>query len=333
MKAPFPYFGGKSQVADIVWSAIGASVSHYIEPFFGSGAVLLARPSYDPKEHTETVCDKDGFIANVWRSLQKAPDEVAKYCDWPVSHIDLCSRKRVLLANKDGLAQKLIEDDDYYDPKLAGYWIWCASCSIADVFSSMNKRPHLGNKGEGVHRVSVGGIPHLSDKGQGVHKCGLAMQADISTDVRGRYNDNIYRWFRQLSERLRYVRVVCGDWMKICGGNWQDKAWPDCGIFLDPPYSHDCGRMSSAYLEELECSKQVAEWAYERGQRENYRIVLAGYEGEHEWLEEKGWRVVEWSTKGGLANTARDNKQTRGKANRHRERLWLSPYCFKEYLW
>lgn len=41
--APFPYFGGKSKVADIVWQALGQP-RHYIEPFFGSGAVLLARP-------------------------------------------------------------------------------------------------------------------------------------------------------------------------------------------------------------------------------------------------------------------------------------------------
>lgn len=49
MKAPFPYFGGKSTVAPIIWKALGQP-KHYIEPFFGSGAVLLARPDYRPKE-------------------------------------------------------------------------------------------------------------------------------------------------------------------------------------------------------------------------------------------------------------------------------------------
>lgn len=47
MKAPFPYFGGKSKIADVVWSALGQP-AHYIEPFFGSGAVLLARPFWTP---------------------------------------------------------------------------------------------------------------------------------------------------------------------------------------------------------------------------------------------------------------------------------------------
>ena len=39
-KAPFPWFGGKSRVAHIVWDRFG-NVPNYVEPFFGSGAVLL----------------------------------------------------------------------------------------------------------------------------------------------------------------------------------------------------------------------------------------------------------------------------------------------------
>lgn len=42
LKAPFPYFGGKSKVAPLIWERFGV-VSNYVEPFFGSGAVLLAR--------------------------------------------------------------------------------------------------------------------------------------------------------------------------------------------------------------------------------------------------------------------------------------------------
>ena len=42
-KAPFPYFGGKSKAAELVWSLLG-DVPHYVEPFAGSMAVLLNRP-------------------------------------------------------------------------------------------------------------------------------------------------------------------------------------------------------------------------------------------------------------------------------------------------
>ena len=38
LKAPFPWFGGKSDVADAVWQRLG-NVPNYIEPFFGSGAM------------------------------------------------------------------------------------------------------------------------------------------------------------------------------------------------------------------------------------------------------------------------------------------------------
>lgn len=58
LKAPFPWFGGKSMVADIVWQRFG-HVPNYIEPFFGSGAVLLGRP-HSPG--IETVNDLDCMV-------------------------------------------------------------------------------------------------------------------------------------------------------------------------------------------------------------------------------------------------------------------------------
>ena len=64
MKAPFPYFGGKTRVASIVWDALGQP-KHYIEPFCGSCAVLLLRPNWTP-DMTETV-----NIANVWERKEK----------------------------------------------------------------------------------------------------------------------------------------------------------------------------------------------------------------------------------------------------------------------
>ena len=92
---PVTYFGGKSKVAARVWQALGQP-KHYIEPFFGSGAVLLARPDYEPSM-IETVNDKDGYICNVWRALRDDPDEVAKWCDWPVNHADLMARRKALI--------------------------------------------------------------------------------------------------------------------------------------------------------------------------------------------------------------------------------------------
>ena len=74
LKCPFPYFGGKAEIAPEIWKRFGR-VPNYIEPFFGGGAVLLARP--EPFDGVETVNDADGFICNFWRAVQSAPEKVA----------------------------------------------------------------------------------------------------------------------------------------------------------------------------------------------------------------------------------------------------------------
>ena len=339
LQAPFPYFGGKSRISADVWAALGQP-KHYIEPFFGSGAVLLARPDYDPTTHMETICDKDGYVANAWRAMQHDPDEVAKWCDWPVNHADLSARKRKLLANRETLLAGLIEDDDWCDPKLAGYWIWAASCWIGSGLTSLGQRPHVSHGGTGVHKLGqiphvghggkgvhkIGKRPHVSDGGKGVHRLGQRPHvSDGRKGVREPYNANLYTWFRELSERLRYVRVVCGDWSRVCGGNWQDKMGV-CGMFFDPPYGVK-DRDEVYDTDSYTVAAKVTAWARERGRMKRYRIVLAGYE-EHAELEADGWRVKQWSARGGYANSKRnEDSEAVGMANRHRERLYFSPHC------
>jgi len=303
MKAPFPYFGAKSVIASRVWEALGQPV-HYIEPFFGSGAVLLNRPEWTPTM-VETVCDKDGFLANVWRALQQNPDEVARWCDWPVNHADLTARKARLIGNEERLLQNLIADETWFDAKLAGYWIWAASCWIGAGLTRPGQLPHVSDGGKGVH--ATGKRPHIAHGGTGV------------TDP---YNTNIYAWFRELSERLRYVRVVCGDWTRVCGGSWQDKIGL-CGVFFDPPYGESAGRNNDIYHHDSgSVAADVRKWCVARGDNPKMRIVLAGYAGEgHEALESLGWRVEAWSAPGGYGNQASRNN------NRHKERLWYSPHC------
>ncbi|MBK8200662.1 MAG: DNA adenine methylase, partial [Acidobacteria bacterium] len=124
MRAPFPWMGGKSRVADIVWAAFD-DVPNYVEPFFGSGAVLLARP-HQPR--IETVNDADGLLANLWRAIKAAPDEVAEHADWPVNECDLHARHLWLVEQRETITARLHGDPDFYDSKLAGWWVWgCCS--------------------------------------------------------------------------------------------------------------------------------------------------------------------------------------------------------------
>jgi DNA adenine methylase len=311
LEAPFPYFGGKGMVADKIWAALGQP-KHYIEPFFGSGAVLLARPNYNPTEHIETINDKDGFVANVWRSLQFSPDETARWCDWPVNHADLVARKAALLKNENTLLEGLLTDDQWHDPVMAGYWIWAASCWIGSGLTCPTQIPLLSSGGGGVHKLSK--RPRIGSGGVGVQEP---------------YNTNIYQWFRKLSERLRNVRVVCGDWTRVCGGNWQNKIGI-CGVFFDPPYGID-DRVVGVYgkHDSTTVAGDVNKWCIERGKLPDYRIVLTGYEENMNLVADYGWRYERWKTFGGYANTAGTNN-SRGQENRKREVIYYSPYCINE---
>lgn len=322
-QSPFPYFGGKASIAPLVWQLLG-DVKHYVEPFCGGAAVLLARPDYRQDEHVETINDADGMIANVWRALQKDPDAVAKVCDWPVSHIDLQARKNVLNREAASLTEKLIADPEYFDAKLAGYYIWAASCWIGHGLVCPGQIPHLGGA-VGVHKI--GQIPQLGVAGMGVHKLGKRPQSNGPAALSDPYNVNLFTWFRELSERLRYVRTICGDWSRVCGGDWQDGPGSPVGIFFDPPYSDKANRDKNLYTVDSEdVAHRVREWCIERGDRPNYRIVLAGYFEEHQELLEHGWSVHRYKVRGGYSKLGKE-KNNQAAANRFKETLFISPHC------
>lgn len=73
MKPPFAYFGGKTILADRIANMLPAH-HHYIEPYAGSLAVLLAKP----RSAHETVNDLDGDLMTFWRVLRDRPDDLAR---------------------------------------------------------------------------------------------------------------------------------------------------------------------------------------------------------------------------------------------------------------
>lgn len=103
LKAPFPWFGGKSRVAGLVWQRFG-DVLNYVEPFAGSLAVLLGRPF---AARTETVNDKDAYLANFWRAAAADPEQVAFYADWPVNEADLHAR-HLWLVNQVDFRERMV---------------------------------------------------------------------------------------------------------------------------------------------------------------------------------------------------------------------------------
>src|SRR6059036_2058140 len=69
------YFGGKTLMADRI-VALLPTHAHYVEPYAGSLAVLLAKkPS-----RMETVNDLDGQLMTFWRVLRDKPEQLMRAC-------------------------------------------------------------------------------------------------------------------------------------------------------------------------------------------------------------------------------------------------------------
>lgn len=298
LKAPFPYFGGKSRAASLVWQGLG-DVKNYVEPFFGSGAVLLNRPHLP---QIETVNDADGMLANFWRALAKDPLTVAEWADAPIHECDLHARHSWLVSQRERITSKLEGDPDWFDAKAAGWWVWGISLWIGSGWCSGNGS-WVVQDGE---LVNLRQLPHLGNAGRGVNR---------------KRQELLLEYFQQLANRLRYVRVCCGDWSRVTGPSVTVKHGLT-GIFLDPPYADTATRAENLYAKDsLTVAHSVREWAIENGENAKLRIILAGYEGEHEMPST--WRCVAWKPSGGYdgQNKDRDNE------NRTRERLWFSPHC------
>ena len=70
LKPPFQYYGGKMKLAATI-ARLLPKHDHYVEPFAGSLAVLLAK---EPSK-AETVNDLDGDLVSFWRVLRdRAPE-------------------------------------------------------------------------------------------------------------------------------------------------------------------------------------------------------------------------------------------------------------------
>jgi hypothetical protein len=114
-KTPFPWPGGKRHAAPNVWAALG-DVPHYVEPFFGSGAVLLHRPHLANRTYySETVNDADGLLVNFFRSVQLSPQETAEAASYPVTEADKHARAcAVLKWRRDEELEHLMGDPSFH---------------------------------------------------------------------------------------------------------------------------------------------------------------------------------------------------------------------------
>ena len=322
LRCPFPYFGGKFPVVEVVNRKFGEIVS-LREPFAGSAALTLAR---QPVKH-EAINDVNHYIVNFWRAVKADPEAVAEHALHPVNEADLHARSFYLFRGEEtkGVNHRIANEAEFYDAKRAGWFAWGKNCQIANDFE-----------------MCVRAKPNLRD-------CGFC--TPIYRTQRARQLATL-DWLIALSERLHNVRVLHGDWSRLVSSNTAlglyGKGKSISGIFLDPPYAHNLDRVhqllgitpqakevnkgrTDCYLcddDKDQVDRLVADvnlWCQSSGSNPRLRIALCGYSGEHDNLIELGWQKHSWTAQGGWANTGK--KTTRGKANKKRETIWFSPHC------
>lgn len=320
MKAPFPYFGGKSRVAADVWARIG-DVPRYIEPFAGSLAVLLARPR--PWSGLEIVNDSDGLLVNAWRGMAKDPGAVAEHADWPATEPDLHARHAWLVGHREDITRHLEGDPDWFDAKAAAWWLWGIGLWIGGGWCSDTGPWRVvevdSNDGRGIHRQLL----HAGNDGRG------------NARMVGWRRERLLAAFEPIAERLRDALIMCGDWQRVVtpavmfgSGKGRSSVDGACGVFLDPPYGLG-EREGGLYAHDAhDVTRDVEAWCRDNGDDPRLRIALCGYDGEYDL---PGWSVLHWKANGGYSGQS--EASSRARENSRRERVWFSPHCHKAGLW
>jgi DNA adenine methylase len=144
--------------------------------------MLLARP-HDYSTRTETINDADGFISNTYRAIAYDPEETAYWCDRPVSEVELTSWHLWLKAQRPDLTERLMADPFYFDPVVAGAWLygiaswigdgWCvADGPWVNVDGRLVDRRKIEASGEGVPKkmpeVGTGPNSQMGGRAKGI---------------------------------------------------------------------------------------------------------------------------------------------------------------------
>jgi DNA adenine methylase len=313
---PYVYFGGKRSIAFVVWERLG-DVKTYVEPFFGGGAVFWLRPPEHfakGERRWELLNDIDGFIVNFLRAVCHDPHAVAHYADWFITELDLRARHIWLINQQEKLVQRLEADPEYYDAKIAGWWVWGINNFIGGEWCS----------GNGAWTLQDGVLAKRTNpKEKGINKS----KPQIGSEVHGYQSVGVdlVSYFENLSQRLKgnICKIICGDWKRCLTPSCTIHSGVPVGVFLDPPYAGD--RDIVYAHDDTSVCFEVLGWCKEKGKDSRFRIALCGYTGYYDELESLGWMPYYWSANGGYGNQS----QKRGRVNKHREVVWFSPHCLQ----
>jgi len=303
MRPLFPYFGSKGRAAALVWEALG-DPDLYLEPFAGSLAVLLARPSVP---RVEVAVDTDGLIVNFYRTLRSDPGALLDAVPLPVAEVDVWAAQVRLIERAEGLTEHLRTSPYYFNAPLAGLWWYGVSSWLGSGFPGRRparQRPHIDRSLKGLH-------------------------------ARGMHDDRVL----SVAARLANVVLLADDWqegwLRVFGGarnpdsvidRWAKHDPPgSVGVFLDPPYARvtaGSARSGGLYRREWDAdmTARLRAWCVDHTEMPHVSVVLAGYDDEYEL---PGWNGVEWHAPNGYAQE--------GNARRHREVLLMNPAAWRRF--
>lgn len=364
--------GGKSKIADHVWRRFGKP-KNFIDPFCFSNPILLRRPGGPgPIETINDVNGfVANFWRAVQRDPEGVAvhaDWPVNEVDLHARHWWM-----VTSAEARHKLDQVSKDPDAFDVRIAGWWAWGACCWIGSGWCDTpewsgranaaakprglqcgpdgptgNKRPRIhggaGSDPPGVHSgmaemvsgakrplfvVNNTARPQLANafaRGSGVNANDHASTCTTRREW-------LTGWTLQLADRMRPVRVCCGDWKRVCDSDSTMTRLGLTAVFLDPPYrKHIDGkknRTAAIYANDKTqdvnaLCDEVQDYCLNWGSKPDVRIALCGLEGEYPAIEAAGWSVYAWKSSG------YGNRSDAGQANAARERVWFSPACLPE---
>ena len=221
----------------------------------------------------EIVNDFDSMLVNAWRALAYSTDETWKVATTQPSEVTLKSAHKLVEESKPRIVELVSSSPTAHDPEIAGWWIYRQSHSIGLQTARMS-------------RPTNNGVSALQWR-----------DADAP---------------RRICERLRYVRIMQGDWKRCVTKIMFSQR--STGVFLDPPYGEGNVQYESDTTKDI--WEEVWEWAKENGDDPKKRIVITGYDDRElpaGWSSSKGKGYgASWSS------------------NTHREMVFYSPHCLRE---
>jgi site-specific DNA-adenine methylase len=206
----FTRHGNRRRVAADIWKRLG-DPELYIEPFLGTGAVLLLRPQWDGKR--QIANDLDPFVINFFRAMKyDADDLAARWSSFFKKRPGLLDLKEKLRDEKSGLESSL-QKQTFFDTSIAGDWYYGTMLTTHGSFMNENRTPvPMVNRYE---KPSTSLIHSAKDR-------------------------------RNIRRRLQQVDLYCGDWTGVLH---HLDGRTSAAIFLDPPYRSTSGNYYVAQRE------------------------------------------------------------------------------------